>query len=319
MGEETIMSAQDLLRNSRWCIRAGRVFAGAVGLVLIVAALLKAPDMELFVREIKEYGIFSDRLVLIFIAWGLIVVELALGVGLIVVYRPKILFPMTTLLWVIFIGATGSAWITGATENCGCFGAWLKRTPGEAVVEDLILLTATVLAWACLRRSQVSQTRAKTWAVSSACLIGLVLPAAFGFPISGIRQPQLEAVETKIGQFPIQGLEHVDLNNGAYLIVVMATDCLHCQEAVPAIDMLAETVDLTSVIGLCANDEDERATFVETFQPVFPIGQVDQDVFWRLLADGDLPRVMLVRDGRVKRVWDNTVPDEEMVRAENPS
>ncbi len=313
------MSAQDLLRNSRWCIRTARVLAGAVGLVLVVAALLKLPDMELFVRQIKEYGIFSDRFVLIFTAWGFVVVELVLGVGLIVVYRPKILFPMTTLLWMIFLGATGWAWITGTAENCGCFGAWLERTPEEAFVEDLILLAATVLAWACLRCSQVPQTRVKTWAVSSACLIGLVLPAAFGFPISGIRQPQLEAVETKIGQFPIQGLEHVDLNNGAYLIVVMATDCLHCQEALPAIDMLAETVDLPSVIGLCANNEDARATFVEAFEPVFPIGQVDQDIFWRLLADGDMPRVMLVRDGRVKRVWDNTVPGEEMVRAENPS
>ena len=313
------MSAQGLLRNSRWCIRAARVLAGTVGLVLVVAALLKLPEMELFVRQIKAYGIVSDRLVLIFSAWGLIVVECVLGVGLIVVYRPRILFPMTVLLWVIFMGATGWAWITGTAENCGCFGSWLERTPGEAFVEDLILLAATVLAWAGLRRSQVLRTRAKTWAVSAACLIGLVLPAAFGFPISGIRQPQLEAVETEIGQFPIQGLEHVDLNNGAYLIVVMATDCLHCQEAVPAIDMLAEAVDLPSVIGLCTNDEDERATFVETFQPVFPIGQVDQDVFWRLLADGDIPRVMLVRDGRVKRVWDNTVPGEEMVRAENPS
>jgi len=55
--------------------------------------------------------------------------------------------------------------------------------------------------------------------------------------------------------------------------------------------------------------------FVEEFQPMFPIGQVREDVFLRLLADGDIPRIILVGDGHVQQAWDQRVPDEDSVRA----
>ena len=50
----------------------------------------------------------------------------------------------------------------------------------------------------------------------------------------------------------------------------------------------------------------------------FSIGQIKEDIFWRLLDKGEIPRIMLVNDRRVKKVWDETVPTEEMIRAENP-
>ena len=113
----------------------------------------------------------------------------------------------------------------------------------------------------------------------------------------------------------IQGLGDIDLKHGAYLIVLTDTECVHCGEAVPGINALDDATDLPAVIALCINDKSQRMMFVEEFEPMFLLGQIREDVFWRMLADGDIPRIILVQDGRVQQVWDQTVPDEDSVRA----
>ena len=307
----------DKARNT-WRLWVCRLPAGAVGLILLIASLLKATDMELFIWQIRAYGIISQRIVLTLSAWGLIALECALGVGLLVFYRPRLILSLTAMLLLIFGGATTWAWWTGATVDCGCFGAWLNHTPGEAVLLTLILLAATVLALVGYRPTHAPKPRAKAWAVAIACLIGLTLPVAFGFTISQTAQVQRKTVEMELSQLQIKGLDQFDVRSGAYLIVLMDTGCLHCQESVQELNDLAEAAGLPAVIGLFMNEESERMAFVEQFQPLFSIGQIKKDIFWRLLDEGEIPRIILVNDRRVKKVWDETVPTAEMIRAENP-
>ncbi len=316
MTQENITFVHKSSKVPAWYSRAARFLAGVVGIVLFVAGILKALNMELFIRQMKDYGIISERVVLVISAWGLIILQCGLGVGLLVLYRPRILLPLTALLFVIFTGATGWAWLTGATENCGCYGAWLKHTPGQALVENLILLAATAIAWTVYQHIKTRQTRTKAWAVTIACVIGLALPVVSGFPTSAINRTRSNG--PLVGSIQVHGLGDVDLSRGSYLIALMGTDCLHCQEAVPELNMLSETPDLPPLVALCTSEEADCIEFVEQFQPVFRIGHISQDLFWHLLADGDMPRVVLLRDGRIQQVWDQTVPDEDAIKAAQP-
>lgn len=298
-----------------WRWWAIRLLAGAVGLFFLTAGVLKATDMEHFIRQVRDYQIISDRVALVLTAWGLIVAECALGVGLVVLYRPRLILTLTGLLLVIFLGATGRAWMTGATEDCGCFGAWAKRTPAEAMIEDLILLVAIGVVWVGHRRLPVSQTRFKLWAVTMACLVGLALPVVFGFPISAIGQPPSPSPQMELGNLQVQGLDDVDLTRGEYLIILIDTECSHCQEAVPQMNALAAASDLPRMISLCKNEEWQRMLFAAKYQSQFPIGYISEADFMRLLALGDTPRTLLVRDQRVLRVWDKTLPSKEAIKA----
>jgi len=293
----------------------GRLLAGVLGLVLLAAGVLKTPDMERFIRQIGDYGIISNRVVLGLSAWGLIALECALGVGLVVFYRPRLTLSLTGLLLLVFLGATGWAWATGATEDCGCFGAWAKRTPAEAMIEDFIMLAAIGMVWVGHRRMRVPQTRAKAWTVTSAFLVGLALPIMFGFPISAISQPQSRPPNIELGNLQVQGLDQVDLSHGGYLIVLMDTECSHCQEAVPQINALAAAADLPRLVSLCKNEEWQRMLFATAYHSTFPIGQIGEGDFMRLLANGDTPRTLLVRDQRVQQVWDKTIPSSEQIKA----
>jgi hypothetical protein len=274
--------------------------------------------MELFVRQIKAYGIVSQRPLLIATAWVMVFLELTLGMAMMVAYRPKIVFPAISGLLFIFLGVAGWGWLSGATESCGCFGAWLERTPGEAAVEDLVLLAFTALAWAGFRGLQIRQARWRPWPVFAASIVGLALPVALGFPSSGIDRSSSGSSKQMLGHFPVQGLKSVDLNTGHFLLVVMDTGCDHCQDIIPEFNMLAETPGLPSVVALCVNGKSERQAFVDQYQPVFPLGQIDDDVFWRLLGDGDMPRSILVRNGYVTQVWDVNPPPADAITAAFP-
>ena len=314
MSEKDVTSSHGAFKTPAWRLWTPRLLSGAVGLILLAAGLVKAMDMELFIRQIMDYGIVSERLLLILSAWGLIALECALGVALLVFYRPRPMLSLTAALLLIFAGATGWAWLTGVTEDCGCYGAWLKQTPGQALVGDLVLLAATAIAWAGCRHVQAPQTRTKAWAVTIACLSGLALPVVFGFPTSAINRVQSNG--PLIGPIEVHGVGDVDLNKGEYLVVLMGMECFHCQEAIPDLNILCDAPDLPPLIALCTSEEADCIEFVEEFQPIFPIGHISDDLFWRLLADGDMPRIILLHDGHIKRVWDQTVPDEDAVKAE---
>jgi hypothetical protein len=313
MAQEEKTFVNESSRTPAWHWWIPRFLAVGVGLVLLIAGLLKGVDINLFMRQIRDYGIISGRPALVVSAWGLIVLECGLGAALILLYRPRIVMPLTALLFLVFAGVTGWAWITGATQDCGCYGGLIKHTPRQAVVENLILLGATVLAWVGCRHSETPQIRVKAWAVTITCLIGLAMPVAFGLPTWGIDNSDPEP--SQFDPISVHGLGDVDINIGEYLIVLMGTDCLHCQEAIPELNTLSEAPDMPVLIALCTSEEADCIEFTEQFLPVFPIGHISDELFWHLLSDGDMPRTILLQDGRTKQLWDQTVPTRDDILA----
>lgn len=298
-----------------WRPWMSRILAGVVGLVLLTSGLSKATDMALFVRQMRDYGFAFHHLLLGAGAWGLIAVEWSLGVALLISYRLRLTLSLTIVLFLIFLGASSWAVFTGATEECGCFGAWLERTPKQAVIEDVILTAATVLALLVYKPGTSPQRRSKPWVVAAACLTGLALPAFFGPSLAWMKQPLSAKDYHPLSILQIPGKEPIDLRRGSYLIILMDANCLHCRKTIPELNELAKADDLPMVIGLCMNEEKQKRSFIEEFQPNFPIGQIGEDAFWRLLGEGELPRIILFRDRRILKVWDKAVPDENAIRA----
>jgi len=309
------MFQQRKFSNRGWRFNVPRLIAGAVGIVLLSAAFIKMMDMDLFIRQMRDYDIISNYLLLSISARGLIALECTLGAGLLVFYRPKLMLLLTSSLLLIFVGASGWAWLTDATRDCGCFGAWIKRTPAEAVLEGLILLALTVIAWAIFRPSQKSEARPKAWAIAVACLAGLILPLVFGSPVTQLDPNQTRTGGIFLGDLKIEGLDRIDLAHGDYLIVLMDTDCSHCRDAVAELNWLAEDPDLPEVLALSSNGEDQLKGFTKELQVIFPIGHITEKDFWRLLGDGNTPRTFLVRDRVVQEVWNTEIPDEDTIKS----
>ena len=312
MVQETTTLEDRSFWSRGWGLGIARLLAGAVGLVLIIAALLKAPEMDLFVRQIKAYGIISHPFLLLLGAWLLILTEITLGTALLISYRLTIIIPIVTFLFLVFLGANIWAWFTNITEDCGCFGTWLVRTPGEALIEDIILVIALFPAWLGLRYSNADKSRIKKGSVIVACLVGMIIPITFsGLPSSWVSTPQIKTLEAEIKNLEVQGLKGIDLEEGDYLIALMLTDCDHCQEAVPELNELSEQAGLPRIIALSPNNGEQRKAFIEIFGASYPVGQVDLRIFLRLLGDQDVPRYLLIQDGRLLHIWDELIPNTD--------
>ncbi len=314
MGCKWILSLPIKFTGRGWHRWIPRLLSMAVGVVFLMAGLLKATDMEMFIRQIRDYGIISNNLLLALGAWGLIIAECGLGMALILIYRPRVTISITAFLLMIFLGVTLWAWVTGVTKDCGCFGAWVRRTPGEAVIEDMVLIAALFPAWIGHGRSPARGKRVRLLVVIATGLTGLILPVAFGFPISTISPKHPDQMDITRDLSEIQGPGRTDLKHGTYLLILLDTGCLHCQESVEEINLLGEEPDVPPLIGLSSNDEGQVKDFVEQFQPIFPIWRIRDDVFWRLLGDGDVPRTLLIKDKRIMKVWDKNIPDIEMLK-----
>ena len=293
-----------------------RILYGAVGLVLLTAGILKALEMEIFIRQIKDYGIISNSLLLLISAWGLVMAECTIGMSLLISFRPKITIPLATSLLGLFLWATAFAWITGTTDDCGCFGAWLERSPGEAMIEDLILIIALIPAWFMKSQPSAGFSGIKRWAFMLTCGLGLMLPLVSGPSIFQIYGFQHRVEENNEQLFELKGFDKADLDVGVYLFVLMDTDCNHCSDSIPELNFIARESANFSVIALTTNDEGKRKSFINDFNPVFPVLQIGEDDFWRLLGDEDIPKTILVRNRRIIKEWRLGVPDiDEILRS----
>jgi hypothetical protein len=291
-----------------------RVFAGIIGLILITAAALKSYNVPMFAREIMAYKIITNDLLLMLSAWVFVIAEFVLGAALLLYYRPRLTISLTGVLFVFFLFALVWALITGVTEDCGCFGAWAKRSPKGAIIEDLIMVAVLALSWPRKNQPINSRSLFKPLIVAIAFAAGVALPMIFGTPhkdfiaaISG------KGTESK-NMFVLKSLEGVDLKKGSFLFVLLSTDCSHCRESVDEFNQLSAIGDLPKIIALTSDPEDMRKSFIQELKPSFPVMEISENDFYKLLGTGLTPRSILVVKQSVVKMWDEKVPESDVIK-----
>jgi len=131
-----------------WLGTAARLLVGAV---LVVAGALKLPDPAAALRAVRAYRLLPEA-VAGPVAFGLPVVEIAVGLALLAGVFVRTAAIAAALLMVVFLVAVGSAWARGLQIDCGCFGgggqvaAGRTAYPAEVARDVGLLLVALALA-----------------------------------------------------------------------------------------------------------------------------------------------------------------------------
>jgi len=300
--------------------KAARVSQIIMGLILLLSGLVKVWEPILFYWEAIPYtqllGLKDYWQVVAQVALLLGPFECGLGLALLANWRPRLIFPIAVVLMVFFLGLVTAAWKAGATDDCGCFGALVERSPGEAAVEDSIMLVLLLFAWWGVRR-RASWRRAGRLVAGGTVLMLAVGCLRFIPEMDRIEGSDLRPGVRLTGVNP-EGLE-VDLMKGEYLLELMSPRCGRCAQSVPKMNELVDSGDLPTVIALTsfAQDSDALAEFKERLQPRFVIGTISKTDFFRLTWKHGYPRMAYVRDGAVQKVWEfNEIPDAEKLLRE---
>jgi hypothetical protein len=281
-----------------------------MGLVFLVSGLVKVWEPVLFYWDAVPY---TQLLGLGERTWSpaaraallLGPFECGLGLALLCRYRPRVVLPVGAAVMAFFAGLTGYAWLKGVGGDCGCFGALVERTPGEAAVEDLAMLALLALAWWGERREPTS-VRGWTWKAVALGTGLFLLVGAFRFV------PEMDRLEesdlqpgVRLTGLRIQG-SAVDLRRGEYLVELFSPGCHRCMEDVARLNQWVGVPGIPALVALHGESPDARqlSEFRQRTQPRYPIASISRTDFLRLTWRHGYPRLAHVRDGVIQRVWE---------------
>jgi len=129
-----------------WLTTAARLVLGGV---LVVAGALKVPDPAAAVRSVRAYQALPEPLVAP-VAFGLPVVEIAIGLALLVGVFVRTAALASAVLFAVFIAGVASAWARGLQIDCGCFGGGGQVAATDTAYPEELLRDAALLLIAVL-------------------------------------------------------------------------------------------------------------------------------------------------------------------------
>ena len=286
-----------------WRRAAGHLGRIALGLIFLAAGVLKALDPAEFVHQVAGYGLLSPRLSSV-AAPALIVLEITLAVALLSGARLLLSALLSLALLLFFIGIEAYGISAGRTESCGCFGAYVHRTPGQVIGEDALFAGLAVLAlwglagWTGLRGGRAAAT------VAIAVILSTVFVAASPYlPID----PYVTLLTTGRTLEDLQLKDRVPaLAEGRHLVALIDVTDPGAVRSATALNAIAAAPGSPAVVGLTPSTEQEIDTFRWSAIPAFEIHRIDREVIKRLYRR--LPRFFLIESGRVTAVYDGAPP-----------
>jgi uncharacterized membrane protein YphA (DoxX/SURF4 family) len=131
-----------------WLATAARLL---LGVVFVVAGLVKLPDPAAAERAVRAYRLLPESLVAV-VAFGLPVLEIAVGLALLAGVFVRTAAVATAVMLAVYIAAIASVWARGLSIDCGCFGnggqvaAGRTQYPAEIARDVALLVVALALA-----------------------------------------------------------------------------------------------------------------------------------------------------------------------------
>ncbi len=318
--------------------KAARVGQMIIGVVYLVAGAIKTWEPVLFYWEAIPYaqllGVVEWETASAVAKAAIVLgpIEFLLGWALLLNWQPRLCLPVATVLMAAFTALTAKAWHMGASIDCGCFGALVERGPREATIEDSVMLAVLLFAWWGMRRSANAAPvvdrpnwwgtgGAPVWPQTSRMVLGALV---VGLAVGGVRFfPELERISqsdlksgVRLSGLALKGVD-VNLMQGEYLIELFSPTCIHCKNAVPKMNVIAQDPQLPRLIALTsfAQDAPQMIDFKKQLQPRFDIATISLTDFRRLTFGHGFPRLAYIADGVVQQVWEsNYMPTQARLR-----
>lgn len=314
---------------------AGRGAELLLGATFLLAAALKAQDLNLFIGQILAYQIFTTPVLLKLVAFGTLAIETFLGLSMLLgsPWR-RLVLGLSAAMLVFFSGLVLYAWQVHGLEECGCLGA-VSMTPLQTIAKNVVMLLLVALAWYGLVPREGGGTSfsfARTRVVAPLLLAAVICAGV----VPQLDQNQRAAKKTapssekntpagdeapsasEGGVFSSYTItteygETLDLGEGEYLVALLSTTCEHCMASVPQINAYLAESALPPVVGVCLEPEEGSLEDFEAMAaPAFPMHSIGNDMLeWSRICPGVPPRLSYVLNGVERDAWKDEMPDYE--------
>lgn len=208
----------------------------ALGLVFVVSAVLKIFDMDQFEIYIYSYHFFSLNFSYL-VARAAIIAELVLGIGLVANGLHKLMWWGSVLMLLGYTLLLLYAMVLGRTDNCHCFGDYLRFNPWQSILKNVVLLGLFALIYKVKERHYKAP-----WLLLAvlvlACSVAVFAanpPDNFTAASRPSKELQEEALQEALQRPPLDGLK---LDQGKKVIGIFSSSCELCKMAAHKLSLM---------------------------------------------------------------------------------
>lgn len=267
-----------------------------LGIVFLFSAYSKLITPGIIEIILIDHGLFTSREVASIFVRLLIGLEFSLGLLFIfnfemkrVVIPASLFFLITFTIYLIYAG-----YFLKDNQNCGCFGEVIPMSPLESIIKNVILITMIFV----LNKLKIANKKK------------LLFPFLLTIVVSGlifIASPLKSYKDFKFSELTyFEGKGRVDLMSGDKFIVILNTECEHCQQLAKELESLKTNSKVYSNMFALLFSEGDVS--VDSFKVItgsnLPYYKIDVRKFYNLIGTSP-PRIYWLHDGEVKEFWDS--------------
>jgi uncharacterized membrane protein YphA (DoxX/SURF4 family) len=297
---------------AHWTTKVGPWARIALGVMFVVAGGSKAIDPWSFLSALGSYGV--PEALKVPIAVTLPSIELVVGVMLLFGWATRLASSAAAVMLVGFIAAIGYGSWLGSLEECGCFGPFIQRSPGEAALIDLVMLGLAGLVWWLSRDARPTL---QGWRSLTVAGLGLAAIAVAAVNISA-GPTGLAAVAAGDGESGgAEDMRSVDLQRGEHLLYLFHYECPHCAEMSPRVAEYTKDPSLPPVVGITfRTPKSVLDNYLAKYGMSIPAQVLPPQQFISITGEGAVPQLVHLRDGEIVRTWLGLLPEAAELRRE---
>lgn len=326
-----MQSIHQLKKNkiTHYIIWALRILISVLFIISAISKCLSPEGKDVIVhfeRQLVDLKI-CDWCIAPYLARFIIALEAAIGIAILIPHFLKsVTIPGTILLLLAFIIHLFMVINTyGNKGNCGCFGEWIKMTPLEAVLKNVLTIFILIAIYLFVDQNPKGQNKlyfhiiaflafsllmfsyftitpcTKSNAVAAPAIQDTIVVEDSAVPVavvkkdSVIREKKKDTVKEekqplkKVSKFTNYNLfsgNKIDLNKGKKILCFFDPDCDHCMASAKQLFALQKAGKIGEIlIYFLAGNDDKIPNFFEKSQGKAKYMILDGSTFFPLMND----------------------------------
>lgn len=284
----------------------------AVGAIIVFAGAVKAVAPYDFSVHLSSLNLIPAKMNQAAVT-AVAGVEVAWGTALLLGLAPSATLPLSAASLFILSLISWRGVATGMTEDCGCYGGFIKLSIGQSLSLNALFIAVLLSAWfSGLRGGDLPLLPAAVTVAAGAAayllaLAGMSHEAKHGAPLFDVSPLK---VGNKWNHAWAAGA--TEEMSGEFFVSYLGANCPCCKLWVRVANAMTHSPHLPKVIGVMAATPARTAEFVNDFSVNFAIAHISNSMMARMTRA--VPTTAIIRDGVIRELFTGTLPPEHSER-----
>lgn len=282
-----------------------KTYGFIAGIILVVSAVTKSLDMDVFSILISQYGFGNIR----FVAPLIILAEMFIGLLLILRIKERSAAVSGVAMIVVFTLIYLYGLVFKDIKDCGCFGRMtlLNTSPVFTIIRNSVLIYMLITIWLKADNGRNYNMTSSAALLAIMCLISFICGYSYShknMDVGNTKKVRFEGSE--LSRFIEPGRDSM------YLVFVFSYSCPHCLNSIENLKQYEASGFVDKVIGIALTDSIKAKKFHEIFEPNFSIQEYPAKTLFKLTKT--FPQTYLIKNDSIVLSFSGQLPSVHLLK-----